>query len=421
MEDEQKQTEAKILETFPKGQMAKDNSRTDFKKSKDPVEMTAKMNAYYQKFADTNTSVKDDFYTAFINFYSNKKDWTNFYKYTDSVSDKNKLHNIFNELAWKLSGEGLVKPGEDLETAKDISSQSLTFVQNLIHDSAKYSSSYNFIDNDFTDGMKAYYYNMYADTYALILYKLGKYDSAFYYQTIATKDVNATTAEGLERYCAFAEKAKGAGFVKNFLEEQIVAGKSTPAMKAQLKSIYQKENLPEADYDKIIAKGEAKAQEKVLKGIKEKEKNYKASGFTLKNLGGENVSLADLKGKVVVLDFWATWCGPCKASFPGMQIALNKYKDDKDVVFLFVDTWEHKEPAKMKEDAAQFIKDNKYTFNVVLDDKDKTIGDYKVDGIPTKFIIDKSGLVRYTSIGFGGNADELVEEISLMIENAKKE
>jgi thiol-disulfide isomerase/thioredoxin len=130
--------------------------------------------------------------------------------------------------------------------------------------------------------------------------------------------------------------------------------------------------------------------------------------------------LASLKGKVVVLDFWATWCGPCKASFPAMQTALNKYKDDKDVVFLFVDTWEHKEPAKMKEDAAQFIKDNKYTFDVVLDDKDKTIGDYKVDGIPTKFVLDKKGKVVYVNVGYGGNADELVEELSSKIESAKK-
>jgi thiol-disulfide isomerase/thioredoxin len=411
MEDEKKQTKAKILETFPRGQMARDNAMRDFYKIEDPADMRIKMDTYYQKFSDTSKSVKDDFYMAFINFYSGKKDWINFYKYTDSVSDKNKLFNTFNAIAWKLSGQGLKNSGEDLETAKNISAQSIAYVQNIIADSAKYSSDYFFFDKDFTDGMKDNYYSMCDDTYALILYKLGKYDSAFYHQSIATKNGTATDAEGLERYCAFAEKAKGAGFVKNFLEEQIAAGKSSPAMKAQLKSIYQKENLPETDYDKIIAKGEEK----------EREKYYKAPNFTLKNLDGENVSLAALKGKVVVLDFWATWCGPCKASFPGMQTALNKYKDDKDVVFLFIDTRENKKPAKMKEDAAQFIKDNKYAFNVVLDDKDQTIGDYKVEGIPTKFIIDKSGLVRYTSIGFGGDTDELVEELSLMIENAKKE
>jgi thiol-disulfide isomerase/thioredoxin len=127
-----------------------------------------------------------------------------------------------------------------------------------------------------------------------------------------------------------------------------------------------------------------------------------------------------LKGKVVVLDFWATWCGPCKASFPAMQTAVNKYKDDANVVFLFIDTRENKEPQPMKDDAAKFVKDNNYTFHVLLDEKDKIIANYNVSGIPTKFVIDPKGNVKYTSVGYNGNADELVQELSLMVENAKK-
>ena len=149
-------------------------------------------------------------------------------------------------------------------------------------------------------------------------------------------------------------------------------------------------------------------------------------GFSLKNLEGNEVSLASLKGKVVVLDFWATWCGPCIASFPGMQKAVNKYKNNDKVAFLFVDTWESQETIdQRKKEVSDFIAKNKYNFNVLYDEKVKddpsnyvVVNDYKVSGIPTKFIIDKNGKIRFKSVGFGGGEDGLVDEISAMIELA---
>jgi peroxiredoxin len=154
--------------------------------------------------------------------------------------------------------------------------------------------------------------------------------------------------------------------------------------------------------------------------------NDPAPKFALKDLSGNTVSLDELKGKVVVVDFWATWCGPCKASFPGMQTALNKYKDDPNVKFVFVDTWESKKPEEMKKNADEFIAKNKYNFHVVLDTDDKVIGSYAVDGIPTKFVIDPESRIRFKAVGYDGSADKLVDEISIMVdvlkpgENAKK-
>ena len=103
---------------------------------------------------------------------------------------------------------------------------------------------------------------------------------------------------------------------------------------------------------------------------------------------------------------------------PGMNKAMAKYKDDENVKFLFVDTWESVDD-KLK-NAKDFMEKKKYPFYVLMDDENKMVEDFKVSGIPTKFIIDKEGKIRFKSVGFGGNDDSLVEELSTMIELASK-
>jgi len=147
----------------------------------------------------------------------------------------------------------------------------------------------------------------------------------------------------------------------------------------------------------------------MMENLKKEMLNKPAPDFNLKDFDGNFVKLSDLKGKVVVVDFWATWCGPCKMSFPALQKVVNKYKDNPDILILALDTWEREKTVADKEQKVKaFIADHKYTFKVLFDDAD-IVSKYEVTGIPTKFIIDKNGMMQFKTIGFESEQKMIAE------------
>ena len=185
-----------------------------------------------------------------------------------------------------------------------------------------------------------------------------------------------------------------------------------------MKEAYTKKNK-EAGFDAYIAKLERQSYLKMVEELKKSMMNEAAPQFGLLDLDGKKVNLQDLKNKVVVVDFWATWCGPCIKSFPGMQKMVTKYKDDPEVKFVFIDTWENGD--NKEKGASDFMTTNKYDFHVLMDNDNKVVESFKVSGIPTKFVVDKKGVTRFKSVGFGGSDDKLVSELTAMIDMAKEQ
>jgi peroxiredoxin len=133
-----------------------------------------------------------------------------------------------------------------------------------------------------------------------------------------------------------------------------------------------------------------------------------APDFTLKDTDGNSVKLSDLKGSVVVLDFWATWCGPCKQSLP----LLNKVYDQHKAKGLKVYTVDLKEAVDLVKTT---MKDRGYTMPCLLDTDAAVAKLYKVSGIPSTFLVGADGNIKWAEEGFDGNQDALNKQIGAIL------
>ena len=136
-----------------------------------------------------------------------------------------------------------------------------------------------------------------------------------------------------------------------------------------------------------------------------------APDFKLKDMDGKEVALSGLKGKVVVLDMWATWCPPCRASLPHLDKLYQSVKDNGVNIYA-VNLQED------KEDVAQFVKNTKLTVPVLLDTDGAVAQKYKASAIPETVIIGKDGKIAKVFIGFGG--EETAKEMKEAVEKAMK-
>lgn len=136
-----------------------------------------------------------------------------------------------------------------------------------------------------------------------------------------------------------------------------------------------------------------------------------STDFELKNLDGETVSLSDYRGNAVMLNFWASWCGPCRFEMPYIQ---EIYEDIKwkaaGLVILAVN---YGESAAVVEN---FMENNGFEFTVLLDTTGEVADEYNVRGIPATFFIDERGIIRYSDVGAFSSKEQIEQRLRELLE-----
>ncbi len=392
-----------MLKADPKGRLAHNKQQNAIYREQDPTKRAELLEQFLKDFPKTGDELE-----RFQNQLAGS--WVQAKQYEKAVAILNQMANP-DPMTFRSLTSQLLEKGERLEEAVAWAQKGIEMVKNA--DPTRKPSYWN---TKVWKGNLEYQHGLLLDTYAQALAKLGRNSEAlavFQEAYDITKGNNANINERvIESYVANGKFDKAI----EIAETSIKKGKSNDKLLAHYKAAYTKARGTEEGFDETLKAVSDLAKKELKEKLLKDRVNKPALDFTLQSLDGKAIALADLKGKVVVLDFWATWCGPCVASFPTLQKVYDKYKDHPNVAILAINSWEN---AKNEEERVQtvreFIEKNKYTFPVLLDEKDKIIGRYGVEGIPTKFVIDKRGMIQFKDIGFS-NAQEMLDKMELQFE-----
>jgi thiol-disulfide isomerase/thioredoxin len=266
-------------------------------------------------------------------------------------------------------------------------------------------------------------------TYINLLRDLKKYDEAKTYFAYRSPQGAYSTAEINDIHLDVLEKTGGEPAIQPLLEQCAKANAMTPRMLNKLKALYVKKQGNADGYEQYLSSLRSREEQDALKAyVKEHLVREEFKPFAVQDADGKLVRSSDWENKVVVIDFWATWCKPCIMAFPGMQLLTDKYAADDKVKVYLMGTMQ---TGDYKQKSTGYVKSEGFRFHLLHDNVSKATGGqdevfksfvpfFQSSAIPRKVIL-KDGVMRYTSEGYSGSPSKLAEELSIAIEILKNE
>jgi thiol-disulfide isomerase/thioredoxin len=265
-------------------------------------------------------------------------------------------------------------------------------------------------------------------THITLLHEMKKYSEVkTYFAKLSANGAYSSAELNVMQLDALQQTADKKA-IKPFLENCVRANAMTAQMFDKLKEIYISENKADG-YDAYLASLRSDDEQQQLKAyVREHLTNQEYVPFALENPDGKLVRSSEWGDKIVVLDFWATWCKPCISAFPGMQMLIDKYAKDEQVAVYMVGTMQ---TGNYKEKSEGYVKQQGFRFNLLHDGVNPKNGEqdavfntfvpyFGSSAIPRKVIL-KDGIMRYTAEGYSGSPSKLADELSYAIELLKAE
>ena len=228
-------------------------------------------------------------------------------------------------------------------------------------------------------------------------------------------------ATGILREAITLHKRSDPDINEHYVESLIKTNQVSEAIKESETVIRLGKSTAKIDDFHMVTVNDPSAKEEAMANIKEELTKQLISEIApdgrMVDANGKSIFLKDYKNKTIILDFWAMWCPPCIANLKSMAEVVDKYRNDANIVFLFLNTERISDVTKKR--VENFLKEKEYGFNVLYDPGFKTTTSFKLESLPTKVVIDRQGNIRFRKVGIKWGLQEQTNELIAMIELVK--
>jgi thiol-disulfide isomerase/thioredoxin len=208
---------------------------------------------------------------------------------------------------------------------------------------------------------------------------------------------------------AYEKLAKPEQAIDAYVRSAAVFGRSDTSAAAPLRALWKKQHGSLAGLDAKVAGLRSASIKRVALDAHRIEKPRQAPSWRLPDLDEKVHDLASYRGKVLVMDFWGSWCGPCRSELPLVEAAYRRYKNDDKVAFVGINWEKTNDATEHRQTARDYVARNGLTFPIMYDHERGTVTSYQIQGFPTLFVIDREGIVRYVNLGFDPGVDKILD------------